>query len=243
MAAARAQGHPVQVRTNLTVFFEPGQGDLPDFYRDHRAALVASLPCYLEENVEAQRGPGAYGKAVEAIARLNALGYGADPALDLNLVYNPGGPFLPPDQVALEADYKRELHRRFGVAFNHLHTITNMPIGRFLDDLARARRADAYRQLLEASFNPRTLDGLMCRHQVCVGWDGTLYDCDFNLALGLPTGHGAPTHVADFDLQAIARRRIVTGEHCFGCTAGCGSSCGGALVDDDEGPACAAGGA
>ncbi|GAB4262293.1 MAG: arsenosugar biosynthesis radical SAM protein ArsS [Deferrisomatales bacterium] len=244
VAALSRAGHPVQVRTNLAVFFEPGMEDLPAFYREHRVAIVASLPCYLEENVRSQRGEGVYERAVEAIRALNRLGYGRDPELALNLVYNPGGPFLPPDQAALESDYRRELGARFGIAFHRLHTITNMPIGRFLADLAAAGRDLAYLELLEASFNPLTLDGLMCRHQVCVGWDGRLYDCDFNLALGLPAGYGAPTRVEAFDPEALAARRIVTGDHCFGCTAGCGSSCGGALVDaaEEAPPQAAAGG-
>ncbi|HSH70648.1 MAG TPA: arsenosugar biosynthesis radical SAM (seleno)protein ArsS, partial [Deferrisomatales bacterium] len=182
VTTAREDNHPVQVRTNLAVLFEPGMEDLPRFFREHEVQLVASLPCYLAENVCAQRGSGVYQRAVEAIRTLNALGYGTDPALPLDLVYNPGGPFLPPDQLSLESDYRRELAGRFGVRFNRLLTIANMPIGRFLEDLEREGKAEEYSDLLEASFNSFTLDGLMCRHQVAVGWDGTLYDCDFNLA-------------------------------------------------------------
>lgn len=230
VAALRRAGHPVQVRTNLAVLVEPGMESLPEFYRDYGIRLVGSLPCYLEENVRAQRGAGAYGKSVEAIRRLNALGYGRDPALPLSLVYNPGGPFLPPDQSALEADYRRELRDRFGVVFSRLLTITNMPIGRFLDDLSRKRKEEVYRHLLREAFNPDTLDGLMCRHQVSVAWDGTLYDCDFNLALDCPIDHGMENRVDRTDLAALAARRIVTGSHCFGCTAGSGSSCAGALA-------------
>jgi len=228
--ALRGGGHAVQVRTNLTVLLESGMEAVPTFLRDHEVALVASMPCYLEENVRAQRGPGAYEKSIEAIRRLNGLGYGREEGLQLDLVYNPGGPALPPEQASLEADYRRELHQRHGVTFTRLLTITNMPIGRFLDVLRRQGQEGPYRQLLREAFNPQTLEGLMCRNQLSVGWDGTLYDCDFNLALGWPVDHGAPDHIERFDPSALAVRRVVTGEHCFGCTAGCGSSCGGALV-------------
>jgi radical SAM/Cys-rich protein len=230
VTALRGAGHPVQVRTNLTVLLEAGMEDLPDFLRRNRVQLVASLPCYLEGNVRAQRGTGAYQKSIEAIHRLNRRGYGRSPDLPLNLVYNPGGPFLPPDQAALEKDYRRELDQRFGIAFTRLLTITNMPIGRFIDDLERQARDGAYRTLLEESFNPNTVDGLMCRHQLCIAWDGSLADCDFNLALGLGLAEGLPRHIDDLDPAQLVGRRIVTGEHCFGCTAGCGSSCGGVLV-------------
>jgi len=228
--ALRQAGHCVQVRTNLTVLLERGKDDLPEFLREHEVHLVASLPCYLEQNVRAQRGPGVYQKSIEAIRRLNRLGYGVSGGLPLNLVYNPGGPFLPPDQQALEADYKRQLGEQFGVEFSRLLTITNMPLGRFLADLRREKQEEHYCHLLEEAFNPETLDGLMCRHQVSVGWDGTLYDCDFNLALGLPVRCDAANHIGTFDLEALTGRKILTGEHCFGCTAGCGSSCAGALA-------------
>jgi radical SAM/Cys-rich protein len=223
-------GHQVQVRTNLTVLLEPSLGDLPRFLRDHRIKLVASLPCYFEENVRAQRGRGVYEKSIEAIKRLNALGYGCQDDLPLNLVYNPGGPFLPPQQLGLEEDYRHELGTRFGVKFSHLLTITNMPLGRFRGQLIGRKEEESYGRLLQESFNPQTLEGLMCRHQVSVGWDGRLYDCDFNLALGLPVNHGAPDHIECFRPADLVRRRIVTAEHCFGCTAGAGSSCRGALA-------------
>ena len=230
VTALRKQGHSVQVRTNLTVLFEPGMEDLPRFPREHWVRLVASLPCYLQENVCAQRGEGAYQKSIEAIKTLNRLGYGSRPELSLNLVYNPGGPFLPPPQTALEEDYRRELGSRFGIAFTRLLTITNVPLGRFRNELQRQKQESEYLRLLRDSFNPLTVPGLMCRHQVSVGWEGTLYDCDFNLALGLPVDHGAPDHIRSFDPQELKSRRIVTGEHCFACSAGAGSSCGGALV-------------
>jgi len=224
------EGHRVQVRTNLTVLLDHGMEEMPAFFREHQVQLVASLPCYLEENVRAQRGEGVYGKSIEAIKQLNALGYGREPTLPLNLVYNPGGPFLPPPQSVLEEDYRRELGRNFGITFTHLLTITNMPLGRFRMGLARENQERYYLNLLRESFNPNTVNGLMCCHQISVGWDGTLYDCDFNLALGLPVNHGAPDHIQSFRPKDLKIRRVVTGEHCFACTAGSGSSCGGALV-------------
>jgi radical SAM/Cys-rich protein len=230
VSALRRQSHRVQVRTNLTVLFENGLEGMPEFFREHEVQLVASMPCYLEENVRAQRGAGVYEKSIEAIKRLNAVGYGRDSGLPLNIVYNPGGAFLPPPQSALEEDYRRELAGRFGIVFTHLLTITNMPLGRFRTELARQNKDQDYLRLLRTSFNPRTVEGLMCRHQLGVGWDGTLFDCDFNLALGLPVNHGAPDHIRFFNMGDLQTRRIVTGEHCFGCTAGAGSSCAGALV-------------
>ena len=224
------EGHRVQVRTNLTVLLERGMEGLPEFFRDHQVQLVASMPCYLEENVCAQRGKGVYERSIAAIKRLNVLGYGSNPELPLNLVYNPGGPFLPPPQLVLEEDYRRELGQHFGVTFTRLLTITNMPLGRFRTELIRKKDEENYLQLLRKSFNPRTVTGLMCRHQISVGWDGTLYDCDFNLALALPVNHGAPDHIRSFRPLDLRMRRVVTGEHCFACTAGSGSSCGGALV-------------
>ena len=228
--ALRKNGHEVQVRTNLTVLLEPGMDKIPEFFREHNIRLVASLPCYLEENVSAQRGKGVYEKSIAAIRQLNTLGYGLDPKLPLNLVYNPGGPFLPPLQSALEEDYRRQLGERFGISFTQLLTITNMPLGRFRAHLSQPGAREKLPHLLRKSFNPDTLSGLMCRYQISIGWDGTLYDCDFNLALGLPVNHGAPDHIKSFRLSDLNLRRIVTGEHCYGCTAGAGSSCQGALV-------------
>lgn len=228
--ALRREGHRVQVRTNLTVLLESGLEEMPEFLRDYQVQLVASLPCYLEENVRSQRGLSVYEKSISVLKRLNALGYGLTPNLPLNLVYNPGGPFLPPVQSALEDDYRRELGGRFGVTFTRLLTITNMPLGRFRKNLGRQNQEQNYLHLLQECFNPRTVAGLMCRHQISVGWDGVLYDCDFNLALGLPVNHGAPDHIKNFRPADLRMRRIVTGEHCFACAAGSGSSCGGALV-------------
>lgn len=230
VAALVTDDFEVLVRTNLTVFFEPGMDDLPEFYRDHRVGLVASLPCYLEQNVDAQRGDGVFGKSTRALRHLNALGYGIEPELTLDLIYNPIGPQLPPDQDALLETYRRELADRYDIRFTRLLTITNMPIGRFLADLRQTGQADDYQRLLETSFNPATVEPLMCRHQVSVRWDGVLFDCDFNLALKMPLGHGAPAHIADFEPALLANRRISTGDHCLGCAAGAGSSCGGSLV-------------
>ncbi len=225
-------GHPVQVRTNLSVMDEPGKYDFPEFFAENGVGLVASMPCYLETNVTAMRGSHCFIKSIAMLRRLNELGYGDKEGLTLDLVYNPGvGPNLPPRQSSLEGDYKREMINRYGVAFNQLFTITNVPIGRYFDELKEKGQDKQYMELLTQSFNPATVDGLMCRHQVNIGWDGRLYDCDFNQALGLPINHGAPDHLNDFDLKQMIHRQVVTGKHCFACTAGAGSSCGGALAD------------
>jgi radical SAM/Cys-rich protein len=226
----RDEGITVQLRSNLTVMTEPGMEEIPVFLKEQRVELVGSLPCYLEENVNAQRGEGTYKKSMQALRELNELGYGTSPDLPLDLVYNPVGAHLPPEQASLEVDYRRELGSRFGVVFTKLLTITNMPIGRFLTDLRREKKADAYMSTLVNAFNPAALEGLMCRYQISIDWQGRLYDCDFNLALGLCVNHGAPDHIDRFDATQLVERRIVTGDHCFGCTAGCGSSCGGALL-------------
>ena len=228
--ALLGQGHPVQVRTNLTVFFEPGQGDTPEFLAERGIHLVASLPCYLDENVDNQRGQGVYKRSLAGLRRLNMLGYGLKGGLRLDLVYNPAGAYLPPEQSALEDAYRRELKERCNVVFSKLLTITNMPLGRFLSDLQRDGRADDYKLLLKNSFNESTLEGLMCRHQICIAWDGSLSDCDFNSILNLSLAEGLPKHVDEINPADLVGRKITTGEHCFGCTAGCGSSCGGALV-------------
>jgi radical SAM/Cys-rich protein len=224
VTALRENGYLVQVRTNLAVLLDPGMEGLPGFFKDQGVHLVASLPCYTKDNVCAQRGEGVFEPSIEAIRRLNALGYGLEDSLPLNLLYNPGGPFLPAPQLSLEKDYRRELAEHFGVTFTRLLTITNMPLGRFRKELNRQGQMGSYMRLLRESFNPATVPGLMCRRQVSVGWDGTLYDCDFNLALGLPVNHGAPDHIRFFIPAALQHRRIMTGEHCFGCTANEGSS-------------------
>ena len=227
----RAMGRRVMDRCNLTVFFVRDKQHLPKFLADHQVEVIASLPCYLEENVDQQRGKGVYGRSIEALQQLNMLGYGREgTGLVLNLVYNPLGPKLPPPQADLEADYRDELAKRFGIRFNRLYTITNMPISRFLDDLHRAGRYEAYMEQLIASFNPVSVDGLMCRSLVSVNWDGRLSDCDFNQMLDVPVEGSAPQTIHGFDLALLARRQVVTGMHCYGCTAGAGSSCGGVIA-------------
>ena len=227
----RAMGRCVMDRCNLTVFFVRDKQHLPKFLADHQVEVIASLPCYLEENVDQQRGKGVYGRSIEALRLLNSLGYGLEgTGLVLNLVYNPLGPTLPPPQADLEADYRDELAKRFGIRFNRLYTITNMPISRFLDDLHRAGRYEAYMEQLIASFNPASVDGLMCRSLISVNWDGRLSDCDFNQMLDVPVEGLAPQTIHEFDLALLARRQVVTGMHCYGCTAGAGSSCGGVIA-------------
>lgn len=228
---ARSLGAHVMVRTNLTIMLEAGYEDLPEFYRQQEIHAVASLPCYMEENVNRQRGLRVFDGSIEVIRRLNASGYAREEHLPLDLVYNPGGPSLPPAQEKLEADYRRVLREEWGIVFNRLLALTNLPIGRFLHDLKREGQDQAYHQLLREAFNSATIEGLMCRHQLHISWDGTMHDCDFNYALGMPAGVGGPKpHVRDFNPETWKARRIVTGEHCYGCTAGHGSSCGGAIT-------------
>jgi radical SAM/Cys-rich protein len=191
------------------------------------------MPCYLEENVRAQRGAGVYGKSVACLRLLNEAGYGTEDGLPLALVYNPGGEALPGSQGALEAAYRAELAERFGIVFTRLYTIANIPVGRFGEALDRGGRRGEYLARLRAAFNPGTVAHLMCRRQVCVDWDGRLYDCDFNLALGRPVGPRAPDHVSRFDPAELLGRDVETGEHCYACTAGAGSSCGGALAQGE----------
>ncbi len=222
---AATPGKRVISRTNLTVFFEPGMEDLPAFYRDLGVELIASLPCYLEENITAIRGAGAFQKSIEALRRLNDFGFGSESGeRQLSLVYNPGGAFLPPAQAALEADYRRELKARYGVSFTRLYVFANMPIGRFRDALEAGRALTQYSDMLASSFNPDTLDRIMCRNLVSVGWDGTLFDCDFNQFLKLPVATEGSRHIRDFDHAKLSGREIAVGDHCFGCTAGQGST-------------------
>jgi radical SAM/Cys-rich protein len=231
VAGARRAGARVIVRHNLTVMFEPGQSDLPDFFREHEVEVVSSLPYFLEQQTDTQRGAGVFGKSIEALRRLNAAGYGrGNGGLTLNLVYNPVGAFLPPAQDAAERDFKRELLARYGVSFDRLYTITNMPIRRFLDYLRRSGNEERYMRKLVGAFNPATVNNLMCRSLVSVDWTGRLYDCDFNQMLELGVAPGLPQTIADFDPVAFAARPVMTGAHCFGCTAGAGSSCGGAVA-------------
>lgn len=230
---ARRAGRRVIDRCNLTILLAPRYEDLPEFLADHQVEIIASLPCYLEENCDRQRGDGVLRKSIDALRRLNASGYGIRDDLQLSLVYNPQGSALPPDERSLEAAYRRELMDRYGVAFTRLFAITNMPIARFLDDLLQHGRYDAYMQALVDAFQPATVDGVMCRTMLSVDWLGRLFDCDFNQMLDLPVCGNVPTHIRDVHPGSLARlmaRRIATGRHCFGCTAGAGSSCQGSLV-------------
>lgn len=231
----RSLGCHVTVRHNLTVMFQPGQDDLPQFFRDHRIEVVSSLPYFLEQQTDAQRGRGVFEKSIAALRRLNAAGYGVEHSeLTLNLVYNPVGAFLPPMQQSIEADFKRELMNRYGIYFSRLFTITNMPIKRFLDYLRRSGNEERYMRKLIQAFNPATVDGLMCRNLISVDWTGKLYDCDFNQMLDLPVAAELPQTIAEFSPEKFAGRRIMTGPHCFGCTAGAGSSCGGSVATENE---------
>jgi radical SAM/Cys-rich protein len=217
-------------RCNLTILLEPGYEWLADFLAAHRLKIVASMPCYEAENVNAQRGNGVFDASIRALQLLNRLGCGRQDDFILDLVYNPNGPFLPPEQARLEADYKRELKSHFGIDFHRLYTITNMPIGRFASWLKRNGNLAAYMQLLVESFNPASVAGLMCRNTLSIGWRGEVYDCDFNQQLGMQWRDGSPLFLWDIDPKRLEGRPIALGNHCFGCTAGCGSSCSGALV-------------
>lgn len=229
--AAADGGRRLIDRCNLTILMASGYEDLAEFLARHRVEIIASLPCYLESNTDKQRGDGVFQKSIAALRRLNELGYGMPGAgLSLTLVYNPVGPSLPPPQDSLEEAYRRELRSRYGVEFTQLFTITNMPISRFLDDLITQGRLDEYLQKLVNAFNPQTVDGLMCRNTLSVDWTGRLFDCDFNQMLELSLADGLPQTIHDFDLQQHAQRPIQIGLHCYGCTAGAGSSCQGRLV-------------
>ena len=230
-----AVDHGVQAidRCNLTILLEPGQEDLAEFLAERRVAVIASLPCYLDENVDRQRGHGVFDASIEGIRRLNALGYGEEgTGLTLDLVCNPQGPVLPPAQRELERTYKTELGRRFGARFNRLLALANMPIGRFGSTLISKGRFAEYLDLLRAAYVEENIEHLMCRHTVNVDWQGHVYDCDFNQMLGLPMRlNGSPrTHVTDLLQANIEGRPVMVRDHCFGCTAGQGSSCGGALI-------------
>lgn len=237
---ARTSGCHVIDRNNLTIIETDSFSWLPAFLAANAVEIIASLPCYLEENVNAQRGDGVFGKSISALRRLNAVGYGK--RLPLNLVYNPIGPSLPPPQAELEADYKAELRARYGIEFTRLFTITNQPIARFAEDLRTRGKWDAYLELLANAFNPATVDGLMCRSTLSVGWRGELYDCDFNQMLAIRMRNGEcgirdqqvttrPLHLWDVTPADLAGGKIQTGDHCLACTAGAGSSCGGVLTE------------
>ncbi len=229
--AARAQGVRVIDRCNLTILFEPGQEGLAEFLAEQRVEVVASMPCYSAANVDKQRGEGVFDKSIAALQTLNQLGYGQPGSgLSLNLVYNPQGPSLPPEQQPLQADYKRELFNHFGIVFNELFALTNMPIQRFGSTLVSKGTFDTYMALLRDSFQPHNLDGVMCRSLVSVDWQGWLSDCDFNQQLGLSLGtSGLRRHLRDLLKTDFDQQPIRVAGHCYGCTAGQGSSCGGAL--------------
>jgi radical SAM/Cys-rich protein len=223
----------VMDRCNLTVIFEPGKEYLPEFFKDHAVELVCSLPCYSRENVDKQRGKGTFDASIRALQILNQIGYGqSDSKLVLNLVYNSVGPHLPPPQAQLEQDYKRILGEQFGIFFNHLFCLTNMPITRYATHLKLRGEYSRYMELLESNFNFATLDEVMCRNLLSVGWEGAIYDCDFNQMLDLPVrdSAGKPLNIASLTLDQVAGQSIIVGNHCYACTAGSGSSCGGALV-------------
>jgi radical SAM/Cys-rich protein len=224
---ARGAGSHVIDRCNLTIVEEPGYGDLPDYLAGQEVEVIASLPCYTAENVAKQRGAGVFEKSISALRKLNGVGYGT--RLALNLVYNPIGPKLPAPQAELEADYKEALGREFGITFNRLYTITNQPIARFAEDLRRQGQTEAYMSLLANSFNPATVESLMCRTTLSVGWMGEVYDCDFNQMLGMQMQNGKPLYLWDVTPELLEGWAVRTGEHCLACTAGCGSSCSGAL--------------
>ena len=228
----RKLGRHVIDRCNLTILLAPGFTDLPEFLAEHEVEIVASLPCYLEENTDAQRGDGVFRKSMTALQRLNELGYGLPGhSKTLSLVYNPVGASLPPDQQTLEEAYRNELRTRYGIEFTRLFTITNLPISRFLDDLLQQGRFEAYMEKLVNAHNPAAISGVMCRTTLSVDWQGQLYDCDFNQMLELSLTPEQPQHIRDFDWDRLANRVIVTGQHCYGCTAGAGSSCQGSIVN------------
>ncbi len=228
----RDRGLRVIDRCNLTILSEPGYQWVAPFLAQHGVDVVASLPCYLEENVDGQRGDGVFQRSITAIRELNELGYGSsDSRLQLDLVFNPTGPSLPPDQSKLEADYTRELKARFGVTFDRLLCITNIPIKRYAVYLNKRGKLDEYMRLLANSFNPATADHVMCRSLISIGWDGAIFDCDFNQMLNMPIGGNSATTIWDVDsFESFHDAAISVADHCYGCTAGSGSSCGGAVI-------------
>ena len=236
VSAARERGIDVIDRCNLTILLEPDYRGLAHFLAEQGVRIVASLPCYLEDNVDQQRGNGVYQRSIEALRLLNELGFGCTQDLQLNLVYNPTGPYLPPPQAALEADYKRELHDRYGIVFDQLLTITNMPISRFGAVLLAQQEFAAYMGLLKDSYSEANLAGVMCRRLLSIDWQGYVYDCDFNQMIDLPmrrpqliASTGRRVHIDELGAVALDGAPVQVGEHCYGCTAGQGSSCGGAL--------------
>ncbi|MBC7539563.1 MAG: arsenosugar biosynthesis radical SAM protein ArsS [Bacteriovorax sp.] len=229
--AARSMNLEVIDRCNLTIFYEKGFEDIPQFLKDQKVHVIASMPCYTKDNVDKQRGRGVFDKSIEGLKLLNSLGFGVEgTGLILDLVYNPGGAFLPGDQEKLESDYKRELKQFFNLEFNQLYTITNMPIKRFLDDLNRQGKYAEYMDLLVNNFNPHAANSVMCKSLISIGWDGLIYDCDFNQMLEIPVDSKKTTLWDIQKIDVFKNRNIALANHCYGCTAGAGSSCGGALI-------------
>jgi len=217
-------------RCNITVLYEPGQEDLAEWYAENKIRLVCSLPCYTEDNVDAQRGKGVFDKSISGLQLLNELGYGKKADLPLDLVYNPGGAFLPPAQEGLEEDYRKMLGDNFGITFSSLLAITNIPVNRFAHSLRREGKLETYQDLLVDNFNSDTVDSLMCRHLINVDWLGKVYDCDFNQMLDIPLANKKPRYLWELEPKTLEGQRIAIDRHCFGCTAGSGSSCGGSLA-------------
>jgi radical SAM/Cys-rich protein len=228
----RALVPEIKIRTNLTIMLEPAMNWLPEWYKQHKLVLIASLPCYTMENVDRQRGKGVFEKSIKAMTMLNSIGYGIEPELELHLVYNPGSAALPAPQTQLEADYKQHLLKEHGIVFNKLFTIANAPIGRFRQYLESSGNLDKYLNLLKTCFNPQTLDSVMCRNLISVDYQGFLYNCDFNqiLKMSIHDVNSKPLHITRLKDALEGRIEILTGEHCFSCTAGAGSSCKGILT-------------
>ena len=227
----RALDKKVLVRCNLTIILaNPKYYDLPEFFKKHKVNVVSSLPYFNARRTDSQRGDGVFDKSIEALRKLNEVGYGSDPDLKLDLVYNPSGAFLPGDQMELEAEFKRRLKSNFDIHFNNLFTITNIPVSRFLEYLQESGNYESYLTELVSNFNPSAAMGVMCRNTISVGWDGYLYDCDFNQMLELKIADQAPLHISEYNEELLNKRSIVINQHCFGCTAGAGSSCGGATA-------------
>ena len=226
-----SMGVQITSRCNITVMFEPGQEDLAQWYADNKIRLVCSLPCYTADNVDAQRGKGVFDKSIAGLLKLNKLGYGTDPKLSLDLVYNPGGAFLPPPQLSLEQDYRRMLGENFGIVFSSLLAITNIPINRFAHALKRDGELVEYQNLLVNNFNANTVGNLMCKSLINLDWEGRVFDCDFNQMLDIPLAGGEQRYLWDIAIDDVEGMPIATNRHCFGCTAGAGSSCGGVLAE------------
>ena len=226
-----ALGIEITSRCNITVLFEPGQEDLATWYAERGIRLVCSLPCYTEDNVDAQRGKGVFDKSIAGLQELNRLGYGKKNQLSLDLVYNPLGAFLPPAQMSLEEDYRQMLGDNFGIVFSNLLAITNIPINRFAHALERDGELADYQDLLVSNFNSATVDQLMCKYLINLDWEGRVFDCDFNQMLDIPLSGGDTRYLWDIEIDGVAGQAIATNRHCFGCTAGAGSSCGGVLAD------------